>query len=145
MEPAPLESGRSSLFRYLPSCRLDTLRKIEGVKKRKGDVSPTVPLPHNSDLSVRFHELFSVRIDRWSDNGIGKCWLEETRISKRVADSLESFDSDRYELGEWVVMPNHVHLIVAPKPGFELAKILHSWKSYTANSTNTEIHRSGKL
>jgi REP element-mobilizing transposase RayT len=46
--------------------------------------------------------------------------------------ALMHFDGERYRLGKYVVAANHVHLIVTPLPGHELAEILHSWKSYTA-------------
>lgn len=129
-------------FRFADSIPHGKLREL---KRERESFLQQYPLPQNSDLSVRFHDLFSDKIDRWLDNGIGKCWLKHSRFSEIVANALNRFDLDRYERGEWVVMPNHVHLIVTPRQGFELAKILHSWKSYTANSINTELNRSGKL
>ena len=46
--------------------------------------------------------------------------------------SLQHFDGERYELGEFIVMPNHVHAIVATIGGHQLSAILHSWKSFSA-------------
>jgi REP element-mobilizing transposase RayT len=51
----------------------------------------------------------------------------------------------RYELGEFVVMPNHVHAIVAPTGGHQLAQILHSWKSFTAHQFNRVLDSSGHV
>jgi REP element-mobilizing transposase RayT len=36
----------------------------------------------------------------------------------------------------WVVMPNHVHVVIWPKPPNTLSGILHSWKSFTAHEIN---------
>jgi len=43
-----------------------------------------------------------------------------------VLDSLLFYDGERYRLSAWVVMPNHVHLLVAPAQGEELSEIMHS-------------------
>jgi hypothetical protein len=48
-----------------------------------------------------------------------------------MESSLLHFDGVRYELGEFVVIPNHVHAIVAPIGEHRLTSILHSWKSFT--------------
>jgi putative transposase len=51
----------------------------------------------------------------------------------------------RYELGDFVVMPNHVHLLVRPLPPLELEQILHSWKSFSANTVNRLAGRCGPV
>ncbi len=40
-------------------------------------------------------------------------------------------------------MPNHVHVVVAPWNEHTLPTILHSWKSFTSNSINRLLGRSG--
>jgi hypothetical protein len=42
-------------------------------------------------------------------------------------------------------MPNHVHVIVQPLPGFELSQILHTWKSRTAKEANKLLGRTGEF
>jgi len=42
-------------------------------------------------------------------------------------------------------MPNHVHAVVRPLPGHELADILHSWKSFTAKKINGVLGQEGQL
>lgn len=37
----------------------------------------------------------------------------------------------RYDLIAWVVMPNHVHVLIRTYEGVTLGKIVQSWKSYT--------------
>jgi REP element-mobilizing transposase RayT len=50
-----------------------------------------------------------------------------------VAETLRHFDGDRYRLHSAVVMNDHVHALLTPGPDHALAKIMHSWKSYTAH------------
>ncbi|MEI9987343.1 MAG: transposase [Aliidongia sp.] len=49
-----------------------------------------------------------------------------------VASSLRHFDGRRYVLHAYVVMNDHVHVILDPHPDFPLETILHSWKSFSA-------------
>ena len=42
-------------------------------------------------------------------------------------------------------MPNHVHALVIPKTGYQLAKVLHSWKSYSAKVINKHLNCEGAL
>ena len=56
-----------------------------------------------------------------------------------VAGALRYFDQRRYELLAWVVMDNHVHVLVSPFDRIELEKVLHSWKSWT-NHQMVEKH-----
>jgi len=53
-----------------------------------------------------------------------------------VAENLEHFNEDRYRLAAYVVMDDHVHVVVAPLPSNLLGKILQGWKSYTAHAIN---------
>ena len=62
-----------------------------------------------------------------------------------MRDALLHFDGTRYDLLVWCVMPNHVHAIVRPRPGAQLSKILHSWKSFTGNAMNRILARTGAI
>jgi REP element-mobilizing transposase RayT len=60
--------------------------------------------------------------------------------------ALSSFwDSQRYELGDWVVMPNHVHVLFRPLGEHRLPDILQSWKSFTAKAINKALGRTGSV
>ena len=45
-----------------------------------------------------------------------------------MQSTLLKFNSDRYELIDWSIMPNHVHALI--KPHTTLSKIVQSWKAY---------------
>ena len=84
-------------------------------------------------------------IDTWLDSGHGAAHLRQPAIAEIVANTLKYFDGDRYRLHAWCVMPNHVHVIVEPLGDNPLSKIIHSWKSFTANSINRRLGLSGAL
>ncbi|MCZ7605514.1 MAG: DHHA1 domain-containing protein [Planctomycetota bacterium] len=75
--------------------------------------------------------------------GYGECWLKDERCARIVANALQHFDGERYELHAWCVMPNHVHVVFKPAAGHGLSDILHSWKSFTAKECNKVLGRKG--
>jgi REP element-mobilizing transposase RayT len=76
---------------------------------------------------------------------VGSCLLQDPRAATIVEDALLHFQGERYALSAWCVMPNHVHVVVTPFPGFSLPNILHSWKSYSAHEINSVLAREGKV
>jgi len=95
--------------------------------------------PEQEEL-FRWH---SARVDAYLDAGHGDCFLRQPEIAKLVADALRFFDGQRYELRAWVVMPNHVHAVVWPRPPETLSRVLHSWKSFTSKEANKLLARAG--
>ncbi len=98
-----------------------------------------------SDLRRRFASYVS---DRWNDHLDalhGACVLRQPPLARIVGGSLCRFDGDRYVLADYVVMPNHVHLLVAfPHEDAMLAQC-ESWKHYTAREINRALGRTGRF
>ena len=85
------------------------------------------------------------QIESFLDQGYGSCVLREPRIGSMVEDVLLHFDGLRYRLVEWVMMPNHVHLLVEFFSEWLLPEILRSWKSFTAHEANRFLGRTGQF
>jgi REP element-mobilizing transposase RayT len=101
--------------------------------------------PYSDEDWLEYNKLFSYTIQNILDSGVGACILREKAISDIVKDALLYFDGKRYGLGEWVIMPNHVHVIVTPLHNFSIKEITHSWKSFTAHKINKLLNRNGIL
>jgi REP element-mobilizing transposase RayT len=84
-----------------------------------------------------------ILIDRYLDQGVGSCYLRSPDIADLVEKALLFHHGTRYELRAWVIMPNHVHFLVRPFDGYELNKIIHSIKSFTAHESNRMLGRDG--
>jgi REP element-mobilizing transposase RayT len=123
----------------LPQARLDWLRREKELWIKLN------PEPHNDRQQDEFHQRFTETIDRWLDAGYGSCILAHPDCKVIMESSLRHFDGERYELGEFIVMPNHVHVIVATIGGHQLTAILHSWKSFTAHKFNRLLISSGRI
>ncbi|MGH2352929.1 MAG: REP-associated tyrosine transposase [Chloroflexota bacterium] len=83
------------------------------------------------------------RIEGILNTGYGNCSLQDGRIARTVEDTLLRFDSERYYLLAWVILPNHVHVLIESIAGRSLAQLVHSWKSFTAKVANKTLGRSG--
>ena len=71
------------------------------------------------------------RIQELLDSGIGSCILERADCARIVEDSLLFGDGVRYQLLAWVVMPNHVHVLIEQNSKWPLGKVVQSWKRHT--------------
>jgi putative transposase len=84
-------------------------------------------------------------VEKALDLGHGSCCLRDPRIGRIVEDSLSWGDGERYLLLAWVVMPNHVHVLIEVIPGHPTHGIVNKWKSFTARRINALFGRSGAL
>jgi len=114
-----------------------------------------------TEEKIEYYTLFSKRIEDLLNAGHGSCVLKNTQIAEIVESALLYFNESsggnssggipaavkepRYTLDEYIIMPNHVHLLVKPLGDNQIAKILHSWKSFTANAINKLIGKQGQL
>ena len=89
----------------------------------------------------RFSRLLEDELDR----GHGSCVLRPSDLSRIVADALHHFDGDRYALGDFVVMPNHVHVLAGRMPRETMRKQVESWKKWSAIPINNSLGRKGRF
>jgi type I restriction enzyme R subunit len=90
-----------------------------------------------------YHRRFTAILHEWLDAGYGSCALRNPACAEIVESSLRHFDGKRYVLDDFVVMPNHVHFLVKPLPGFSLSELQKSWKGFTSREINKVLGRTG--
>ena len=103
--------------------------------------------PDSRDTLEQLAREATQRTERWLDQGMGSCLLRDQSNATILTDSMHYFDNDRYELGAYVVMPNHAHAIVRPLKHLEypLEEILGSWKQFSSRRINARIGQNGNL
>jgi len=87
-----------------------------------------------------------VAMDRLLDRGAsGPLHLRRREIAELVASAVQDGDRrfHRYHLHAFVVMPNHVHLLILPK--IPIPEITHWLKGSTARRANQLLGRTGPL
>ena len=69
----------------------------------------------------------------------GPRWLGDTRVASMFVSALKYGESTRrvYDLAAWVVMPNHVHIVIQPRE--PLPEIMRWLKIATASRANRII------
>ena len=74
----------------------------------------------------------------------GPVWLQDPRIAELVAEAIVAGEQERrfYELNAWVVMPNHVHLLILPKVA--VPAITRWLKGSTARRANQLVGNTGQ-
>ena len=74
----------------------------------------------------------------------GPLYLRQPEIARCTVDAIQ-FAQDQlemYQLHAYVVMPNHVHLLITPE--VDLAKITHSVKRFSAREANRLLGQTGQ-
>lgn len=95
------------------------------------------PILKEPDQSARRRKL-----EAWLDRGHGECWLRRLEVAGRVEEIFRAEDGETYRLQAWVIMPNHVHLVVNVWQT-PLAKLPNLWKGRSAHDANQLLGRRG--
>jgi putative DNA methylase len=62
-----------------------------------------------------------------------------------VEESLFFSHGERFLLDAYVIMPDHVHMLMRPLTGWSLALILQGIKGFTAREINKALNRRGRV
>ena len=73
----------------------------------------------------------------------GACHLKNGDLRKKVAEAILFHDGTKYELDRFVVMPNHVHVIVKFSSEGDFKSIGQSWMRFSARKLNEALGLSG--
>jgi putative transposase len=84
------------------------------------------------------------KLEAWLDRGHGECWLRQAGVADVVEEVLRSNDGKHFQLRAWVIMPNHVHLVVDVW-NVPLTSLIDRWKGKSARLANQVLKRTGKF
>ena len=103
------------------------------------------PEPWDQATQEEYDHIIRKKVDKWLDQGYGECILQSEDIRKIVVDALLFYHGKRYMLHHFVIMPNHVHLLITPIGDDTVMKSIGSVKQFTANAINKLLGRSGEV
>jgi REP element-mobilizing transposase RayT/type I restriction-modification system DNA methylase subunit len=103
------------------------------------------PEPWDQATQEEYDHIIRKKVDKWLDQGYGECLLQSEDIRKIVVDALLFYHGKRYMLHHFVIMPNHVHLLITPIGDDTVMKSIGSVKQFTANAINKLLGRSGEV
>ena len=124
------------------------LRRDQWLRER--GIDPAQPawkarLRQDVELEIEYHATFTRGFMEYLDRNRGDCPLCDANLAEQVAACLRHFDGQRYRLGDYVVMPNHVHLLVCLLGATEIESLCRSWKTFSAHEINRLLGRRGRF
>jgi putative DNA methylase len=84
------------------------------------------------------------KLEAWLDRGHGECWLRRPEVAELVEKILLAADGGACRMQSWVVMPNHVHLVVDVWD-VPLVRLVNGWKGKSSRQGNKFLGRRGQF
>jgi REP element-mobilizing transposase RayT len=138
----------------LPASVLMRLKEEYEVELRMHDIvfDDTITRSKKEDVQKRYFARFDNFLDAFSER---PTYLGVPEIAQVVCNTLHYWDSRRYALVCYCVMPNHVHVVIDVrkyipeayriKQAYALTRIMESIKRFTARKSNELLGRMGKF
>jgi len=94
--------------------------------------------------------LFDITDDFLGKYKKGPHWLKNNEIAQLIIDSLFFNHKKKYHLLCYMVMSNHVHIVIKPliekkNTPYSLSVIMKDHKDFTAHEANKILHRNGQF
>ena len=119
--------------------------KIAELKKIKLYFDATYPRPWSDEVTQLYHRYVGPVSERLLANGYGCCMLRYPECRRFLSESFFYGDGKRYDIWAYVIMPNHVHVLMSDLTGEDVNEILKSIKQYSAARMNKCMHRKGEV
>lgn len=103
------------------------------------------PQPWSDNVLRKYWNIIGPMEERLLDKGYGSGVLKIKEIRDIVKNAILYQDGIDYNIIAFVIMPNHVHLLIQLFEDKTLSKILHSVKRFTAYSINKLLNQQGQL
>jgi REP element-mobilizing transposase RayT len=84
------------------------------------------------------------KLEEWLDRGHGECWLRHSIVAQVVEHVLLEADQIDFGMQAWVVLPNHVHLVVDVWE-VPLVRLINHWKGKSSREANKLLGRRGQF
>ena len=103
------------------------------------------PQPWDADTTAEYHKVKSPLYEKLLDNGYGKCILKNPAIRTIIKDAIMFYDNECYEVIAYVIMPNHIHLLIKMIGDNSLSPLIQSIKQFSARQINIMLNRTGRV
>jgi REP element-mobilizing transposase RayT len=129
------------LYGSLPQTVINQLLVIrQQLSKRKAVTSGW-----SKDKRLLEYKRLFAKVDAILDKAAtGPLWLKEREVAGLVQEALLEKYAHLYTLWSYVVMANHLHVLLKPKSGSTIEAITKHLKGYTAREANRLLHRTGQ-
>ena len=103
------------------------------------------PPPRDETTWTAYARTVFAKAEKWMDSGYGRCWFRRPKYAAELKRAILHFHDRRYEIGCFVIMANHCHLVIRPFDSCELENEVGSMKSVTSQFINRAEALGGDL
>lgn len=96
----------------------------------------------NSQDRSLYRKVFNRRREEMTDSGFGECYLDRPEVVETVRTQILKDDADQLHIGDFVLMPNHIHLLIIPQQR-ELEDCMKRINGASATLCNRLLNRAG--
>ena len=125
------------LFDSLPQ------EKLNELKENNDKFLKRYPKPWNKDVAKLYYTTIGRKVQYWLDQNYGSCVLKYQEVRDKIVEGWLKHHKKSYYLHEFVIMPNHVHIILSMLE--ELQVCLKLIKGSASFFVNRILDRKGKL
>lgn len=115
------------------------------LEKLKTGFEKVNPKPWSIDTIKRYHHLIGKRQESLLDKGYGSCIFKDPTIRKIPEEALKNYDGKYFYIISCVIMPNHIHILLTMREGYDIDVTFGKLKKYCAREINKALNRQGEL
>ena len=119
--------------------------KLQEYRNRRDEWLNKHPKPWTVSEQEEYDHIFGTTIDKWIDAGYGECLLKDKRVRDALEEVIMHSNGQRYDIYAFVIMPNHVHVLMTPREGNAVQTIVSAWKSISSHRINEILGRKGTV
>lgn len=129
-------------FRLADSLPREKIEKLSAIRKTILSKSPNMS---PDELKREYQRRIGPIESRLLDAGFGECILQFKPIRKSVEEAIFFLHGKFYQIIAFVIMPNHVHLLIHMLPNHTIFEVMKSIKGFSARKINENIGQEGKI
>ena len=142
--PHWIQNNKAYFITFRLDDALPTSRAAEltGIKRTFEMLNPK---PWDAATRLRYHKLIGPVEERLLDAGHGECCLRHETCRNCLAEAINRLNRDLYDVVAYVIMPNHVHILVVIYGEGKPVDMIKLIKGNSAKKINAYVNRMGKL
>lgn len=135
-----IQSVTFRLADSLPQSKLDELREL------RARFEASHPQPWGEDMRREYYGYISPYENKMLDSGYGSCVLREQSLRQKMVDVFETCNDDvKFKIIAYVIMPNHVHMLVLVNQENLLNKVIVKAKKISGYYINQVVGSTGRV
>ena len=103
------------------------------------------PRPWDQKVEWEYNRHINKTTERLLNAGYGSCLLRHSEIRQIVAEAIMYGDGNDYTVEAYVIMPNHVHILLCLSDRCPLDYVIHRIRKFTSRKVNQLTGATGSL